>query len=539
MPRAPAVPRRATAGTGLESARATAALVELVLGFTMELDLDRGPFPIDHCNRWQSPSPAGENMTRMYQRLLGVGAAVVVAVGVFNGPASAQGAVDKLFAESAAASLKVGDLPDSNLTIKSAISVDLQRDFATLPLHRATVSGVPVWYVITDVSDAALARELGLNFAPRLANLITPECPGCVQTVQSPRRLGKTAISRPGKPDFSPTRVLEPGPKGFPPLAARPGADGDLHYSPFVRIAGTDVVYNAPIVAVGSGRFDVTNHTNTHDRLLSIDTEKMTAGLAFIRGFSNGKPIFYLSFETSSPLTAVIERSTFVPGLGLSPAPDHGRDPKTARADIFTFTNAATGPKSPPAQGLTHVIVDGGNAQTLNLGNTALLEALRVGGDAHNVFDVFPTLKDQRLALAYSPLWDLHIGVFSDAAVAAGVNSAKTESAQILDLAARGMVTSPGGGMLASNREIINCPALGFPEDAPQQFASGSAGPAPTNSSAPAGGPTPTVVPAGSGGLGATTSTTTRGYELTLGFVGLALLGFGLSTIARRRRRLP
>lgn len=476
-------------------------------------------------------------MTRIYQRLLGVGAAVLVGIGVFNAPASA-GGVNNPVLERAGAAQTAGGLPVSNLTIKSVVSVDLQRDFATLPLHRATVSGVPVWYVITDVSDAALAGQLGLNFAPRLANLITPDCPGCVQTVQSPRWLGKTVISRPGKPDFSPTRVLEPGPTGFPPVAASPGAVGDLHYSPFVQIAGTNVVYNAPIVAVGSGPFDVTNHTNTHDRLLTIDTKKMTAGLGFVRGFANGKPIFYLSFETSNPLTAVMERSTFVPGLGLSPAPDHGRDPKTARADIFTFTNAATGPKSPPAQGLAHVIVDGGNAQTLNLGNTALLEALRVGGDSHNVFDVFPTLRDRQLALAYSPLWDLHIGVFTDAAVAAGLNSAKTDSAQILQLAERGMVTSPGGGMLASNREIINCPALGFPEDAPQQFASGSAGTAPTESAAPAGGPVPTAVPAGSGGLGATTSTTTRGYELTLGVLGLALLGFGLSTIARRRRRL-
>lgn len=476
-------------------------------------------------------------MTRLHQRVLGVGAAVIVGVGGFTGSAAAAGVHPVL--ERAGAAETAGHLPHSKLTIKSAISVDLKRDVATLPLHRATVGGVPVWYVITDVSDAALAGQLGLNFAPRLANLITPDCPGCVQTVQSPRLLGKTATSRPGKPDFSPSRVLEPGPTGFPPLAARPGAVGDLHYSPFVRIAGTDVVYNAPIVAVGSGRFDVTNHTNTHDRLLSIDTAKMTAGLGFIRGFSNGKPIFYLSFESSSPLTAVIERSTFVPGLGLSPAPDHGRDPKTARADIFTFTNGATGPKSPPAQGLAHVIVDGSNAQTLNLGNTALLKALRVGGDSHNVFDVFPTLRDQQLALAYSPLWDLHVGVFTDAAVAARLNSAKTDSAQILQLAAHGMVTSPGGGMLASNREIINCPALGFPEDAPQQFAPGSAEPASTNSSTPAGGPIPTAVPAGSGGLAATTSTTTRLYELTLGVLGLALSGFGLSTVARRRRRLP
>lgn len=123
------------------------------------------------------------------------------------------------------------------------------------------------------------------------------------------------------------------------------------YYSPFVKIAGTDIVSDGPIVAVGRSKFDVINHTNTHDRLLAIDTRKRTADLAFIRGFSNGKPIFYLSFEASNPLTAAIERSKFVPGLGLSPAPDRGDDPKTARANIFTFTNGATGRTSPPARG--------------------------------------------------------------------------------------------------------------------------------------------------------------------------------------------
>ncbi len=370
----------------------------------------------------------------------------------------------------AATSTQTADaFPKSKLTIKSTVSVDLRRDFATLPLHRATVRGVPVWYVVTDVSDASLAQRAGVNFAPRLRNLITPDCPGCVQSVRSPRQLGSTVVTRPGKPDFSLKRVLVPGPKGFPPLAARPGAEGDLYYSPFVRIAGTNVVYNAPIVAVGGGPFDVTRHTNTHDRLLTIDTRRMTAGLGFIRGFANGKPIFYLSFEASNPLTATIERSTFVPGLGLSPAPDRGDDPGTARADIFTFTNGATGRTSPPAQGLTHVIVDGLNAQTLNLGNTRLLRALRVGGDAHNVFDVFPTLANRRLALLYSPLWDLHVGVYTPKAVAAGLNTAKTDSIQILRLAGRGLVTSPGGSQLRSNREIINCPALGFPGLPPRQ----------------------------------------------------------------------
>jgi len=76
----------------------------------------------------------------------------------------------------------------------------------------------------------------------------------------------------------------------------------------------------------------------------------------------------------------------------------------------FTFTNGATGEHSPPAQGLTHVIVDGLNAQEANLQDTALLKALREGGDAHNVFSFFPTLRDPKLAQDYSPLWDLNMG---------------------------------------------------------------------------------------------------------------------------------
>lgn len=218
-------------------------------------------------------------------------------------------------------------LPHSKFTITGALQINLKCDFARMPLYAAKVNGVPVWYVITDVSDAGLAHTMGVNFAPRLAN-VTVGCPGCAQVVRSPARLGTQVVERPGKPDFSLRRVLVPGPKGFPPITARPGGEADLYYSPFVKIAGTDIVYDAPIVAAGGGSFDTIGHTNTHDRLLAIDTKRKTADLAFIRGFSNGKPIFYLSFEASTPLTATIERSTFAPGLGLSPAPDRGDAPR-------------------------------------------------------------------------------------------------------------------------------------------------------------------------------------------------------------------
>lgn len=130
------------------------------------------------------------------------------------------------------------------------------------------------------MSDRSLATAYGLNYAPRLANLVTPECPQCVQTIDSAGAVPAFL----GAPDFSPTRVVVPGPDGgYPPSFAQPGAVAGPGYSPYVHIAGTNVVFDAPVVAVGDGPFDVVTHTNTHDRLLAIDTQRMTADLGFIR----------------------------------------------------------------------------------------------------------------------------------------------------------------------------------------------------------------------------------------------------------------
>ncbi|MEJ7820562.1 MAG: hypothetical protein WKF44_09690, partial [Rubrobacteraceae bacterium] len=175
-------------------------------------------------------------------------------------------------------------LPEENLVLESAVAVNLSKDFATLPLHKGNVDGETVWFVITDTSDEAIADELGLNFAPKLSN-ITTGCPLCAQQVESESQiLGESEVTFEGKPDFSPKRILEPGPAFFPPQLAQPGALADAKYSPFVRVKGSDVVYNAPIVAVGDGPFDAMTHTNTHDRLLAIDPEEMTVDMGLIRG---------------------------------------------------------------------------------------------------------------------------------------------------------------------------------------------------------------------------------------------------------------
>lgn len=362
-----------------------------------------------------------------------------------------------------------GDVPASKLTMQSVISVDLSKDIARVPLFRGTVNGSTVWYVIMDVSDESLAKQLGLNFAPRLANA-TNGCPGCVQEVRSADQvLGRANVEFKGTIDFSPTRVYVPGPTSFPPLSAQPGAVADRNYSDLVRLEGNPVVYNAPIVAVGDGPFDVMQHTNTADRVMAIDTEKRTVDLLFIRAFSHGKDIFYFTFGGSAGLTAVLERGTFVPALGILPFAGASEHPQGTRSAIFAFTNGQTGPTSPPAQGLTHVVVDGLLAQEANLENTTLLEALRRGGDSHNILDAFPTLRNPALARLYTPMWDTHLAVWSPEAVSSRQNVAQTDANQIRQMAARGLVTSPGMVTLSSANLVVNCPVFGFLNDAPTE----------------------------------------------------------------------
>src|SRR5437660_2737086 len=171
-----------------------------------------------------------------------------------------------------------GLLPRNHLTEESALQVDLSKETVRLPLYPGTANGKTVWYVLLDASDAGLAHDLGVNYAPKLANIAISD-PAAVQTVTEDNptpqanRFGPAVIHFQGAPDFSPTRTAVPGPTGFPLKSFSPGSVASDGYSPFIRIAGSDVVYNAPIVATGNGpssSFDVVHDTNPEDRVLQI-----------------------------------------------------------------------------------------------------------------------------------------------------------------------------------------------------------------------------------------------------------------------------
>ncbi len=62
--------------------------------------------------------------------------------------------------------------PGDNVFVKSVLAVDFtyRTANATLPLYRGVApDGADVYYILTDASDFEFARQLGLNYAPKVA----------------------------------------------------------------------------------------------------------------------------------------------------------------------------------------------------------------------------------------------------------------------------------------------------------------------------------------------------------------------------------
>ena len=414
-------------------------------------------------------------------RLLGAAALVLAAAAAIVGSqATAQSNVPD---SAKGLGQLTGVLPRENLTLTSAIQVDLDKETVRLPLYKGKAGGQTVWFVLLDASDQGLAANHGINYAPKLANLAIG-CPECVQevTLDSPtpaqNPFGQAVVNFQGAPDFSPTRIAEPGPNGFPLERFQPGAVAQNGYSPFIRIEGSPVVYSAPIVATGDGPFDVKTHTNTHDRALGIHIAPPSppgqyleswVDLLFVKGFDAGEPIVYLSTDAGQELSAVLERSTYVPALDR--AAYNGGDDflGSSRERLFAFVNGQTGADNPESQGFVHLVEDGHASEDASADNTELINALRYGGDLLNVFGDFPTLESPRHAFAYSPLWDAQIGQWTEKAIKQGYDKRQIDENVVFNLAATrpDLITGPGGAPFGATGTDINCAVIGFTAKAP------------------------------------------------------------------------
>jgi hypothetical protein len=180
--------------------------------------------------------------------------------------------------------------------------VDAAKGTITIPLYLGHMkNGANVWYILSDVDDPDVASLLGLNFSAKMTFMAN-----AARTANLDQN-GNLVFDK-GTVDFSPVRSITPGPVGqkFPPTAFQPGAVGDKDYSPFVQIVNAGgVIYNAPIVAFGVNANDISfpngnvDYSKVHDQVVAIDPVNMTVTINLINGFSFGKPVWYMSMDTS------------------------------------------------------------------------------------------------------------------------------------------------------------------------------------------------------------------------------------------------
>jgi hypothetical protein len=322
----------------------------------------------------------------------------------------------------------------------SSGTVDAQNATVTLPLYKGTLKGTnkTVWYILTDVSDQGVANELGLNFSAKLNFAANGARTGTLD------KEGNIVFDK-GTVDFSPVRNVVPGPTGseFPPKSFAPGAIGDKNYSPYVRLTNAGgVIYNAPMIAfdVDASKINFPNgnvdYSIVHDEVVAIDPVKMTVTINLINGFSFGRPVWYISMESSQQLPAAIEHNTYAPLMAsLQLGNDDSFGSPIER--IFIATN---GPES---------------GQCNNPLRQGLDPDLNDGHRPNNVLGGIPTI-----ALDYSPAWDAQLYEWTQSAIDKGFRGQMREEFQILTFVQDGLITAPGGAAFGSSGFAINCPIV-------------------------------------------------------------------------------
>ena len=312
----------------------------------------------------------------------------------------------------------------------------------TFPLRRGTANGHLVYYFITDASDQAVARALGVNFTPKLANSAgTP-------AVQLSSSSDPASIVVPADVDFSPVHVLVAGPTGFPPSAAAPGAVGNPGYSPLVQLPN-GVVINAPQVGDGTNT-NGSDKAHWADKVESVGAVNNTITYDETNGCYEDQSVHYISSDASISLAAAIEDVTFAPALGNAPFPDCGTNdinvsgpfinPGCGRESLIAFINGQTGPDNVQRQGLNAAILD--HESPINI-----LEDVPNSGGQFN----------------YSPMWDIHLLQWNDSVpVANRLRQTDFARAEALVGTQAQSITSSGttSNTFQATGFIVDCPLI-------------------------------------------------------------------------------
>lgn len=311
-------------------------------------------------------------------------------------------------------------------TLGSAQAIDTTSGLAVLPLTAGRAAAAPAWFVVTESSDSADAARRKVNWAPNLARLRG------TALVQRGTWEGARLVVAAGV-DFSPVRRVRADPdSAFPPREAVPGSRAGDGYSPFVEF--TDgIVLNAPVIA---------NRTDAVDRVVQIDRGLLFAVFRVSRGYARGRTAWYISTEASDPMVAAMEGATFVPSLGGLSAAAGDAAFASVRLGIVAIVNGPLASETPAQQ-------------------HGLRSALRGEGDPQNILEEHPGTPN------YTPVWDLHMAVWSPRAVREEGRERLLSFDEVAARVRSGFLVPMGGAVahsalegLAAVGAVVNCPVV-------------------------------------------------------------------------------
>jgi hypothetical protein len=310
--------------------------------------------------------------------------------------------------------------------VKGEVSTD--DSTIKLPLYQGKLAdGKSVWYILTDTTDEAAATKWGINYSPGLAGAA-----GYTRTATADST-GMWIFDK-GTVDFKPELSVTPGtqPNPFPPASVTPGSVGDADYTPLVTV--DNVIYNAPVLAFNvdasalnfcDGSVD---HSIVHDKVTAICPTDNTVTVSLTQGFGFGRRIIYLSTDANVDLAAALEASTLTPRLNDLAG--------KATAPLFLAVNGPLGKDNPTRQGVT--------------------SALSGEGGPRNLLGQIPGLSPN-----YSPIWDVSLYTWTDAAIQAGYRTQLIDTAyQLPNFIKGGWITAPDGSAIKSSGPLVNCPVI-------------------------------------------------------------------------------
>jgi len=340
----------------------------------------------------------------------------------------------------------------ANIFIPSVTGVDLNErsdanpsgPTARIPMFEGRDPlGNPVDYIITEASDQAVADMMGIVYAPRMAS-------GADSAGAQLVTVDNGIMVFRGTVDFSPTRSVTPGDPNavdgpnaitrseFPPAAVQPGAVADDEWSSLV-VLPSGLVLNAQLVANATGIHDRIPDSGQDDQNNpNLDRTNRFVVMQLLDGWQDDER-YYFHFVTdaSVPDAASIELGVFAPRVGLLPTA--GEFPAGSRLGFSPNVNGIfSGP-------------DGS-------------QGLNVSATDQAIDPTDPT---------YSPMWDVHLNMWTSAAIDAEQRRVITSTQDLQGLIDQGLVTNFFGNQGPSNPliaglmptgAIINCPVIMQPE---------------------------------------------------------------------------